>query len=119
MKTIFNTAMRQARQLTRAQNVIAATRLIQRALSGRGHALSPDERPPGTSRLIELQTNAAESSGGFDEPRQDARIARAGVGDATANQRPAGRMRRPLGEVLELLRQGKLDPAPFVKTRKV
>ncbi len=118
MKTIFNTAMRQARQLTRAQNVIAATRLIQRALSGRGHALSPDEQSPGTSRLIELQTNAAETSGGFDEPRQGARIARAGVGDATANQHPAGRMRRPLGEVLELLRQGKLDPAPFVKTRK-
>ena len=46
MKTVFSTAMRQATQLTRAQNVIEATRVIQRALSGRGHALSPDEQSP-------------------------------------------------------------------------
>ena len=63
MKNVFSTAMHQATQLTREQNVTEATRVIQRALSGRGHALSPDEQSPESSRLIELQTNVAESFG--------------------------------------------------------
>src|ERR1700730_17341305 len=105
MNTIFGTAMCQATQLMREQNVIEATRVIQRALSGRGHALWPDEQSPESSRLIELQANVAESSGGFERPRQDARIASAGVRDGEAKRHPAARMRRPLGEVLQLLRQ--------------
>jgi poly(hydroxyalkanoate) depolymerase family esterase len=123
MKTVFSTAMRQATQLTGKQNVIEATRLIRRALSRRGHALSPDEKSPDSSRLIELQTNVAEGSGGFEQPR-DARIASPGLlRDAAAERRPAARMRRPLGEVLKLLRQADLpgfglEPAPFVKSRK-
>ena len=44
MKTVFSTAMRQATQLTREQNVIEATRVIQRALSGQDHTFSPDEQ---------------------------------------------------------------------------
>jgi poly(hydroxyalkanoate) depolymerase family esterase len=123
MKTVFSTAMRQATQLTRQKNVIEATRVIQRALSGRGHALSPDEQSPKSARLIELQTNVAESSGGFEQPQQDARIASAGLRNAAAERRPSARMKRPLGEVLKLLRQGDLssfghDSAPFVKSRK-
>ena len=59
MKTAFSTTMRQATQLMREQNVIEATRVIQRALSGRGHAPSPDEQSPERSRLVELQTNVA------------------------------------------------------------
>jgi poly(hydroxyalkanoate) depolymerase family esterase len=123
MKTAFSTAMRQATQLTREQTVIEATRLIKRALSGRGHALSPDERSPESTRLIELQTNTAESSGGFEQPRQDAIIANAGLRDAAAERRLAARMKRPLGEVLKLLRQADLpsfnpDAVPFVKLRK-
>ena len=78
MKSVFSTAMRQATQLTRAQNVIEATRVIQRALSGRGHAVSPGEPSP---------------------------------------------EKRPLGEVLKLLRQADLpsfglDSAPLAKFRK-
>ena len=123
MNTIFGTAMHQAAQLTRTQNVLEATRLIQHALSGRGHALSPGEEPPEASRSIELQTNVAESSGGVEQPRQDARIASAGVRNAAAEPRRPARIKKPLGEVLKLLRQGNLpsfglDPAPFVKTRK-
>lgn len=123
MKTAISTAMRQATQLTRAQNVIEATRLIKRALSGRGHALSPDEQSPESSRLIELQTNVAESSGGFEQPQQDARIASPGLRDAAAERPPAARIRKPLGEVLKVLRQADLpgfglEPAPFVKSRK-
>ena len=123
MKSVFSTAMHQATQLLREQNVTEATRVIQRALSGRGHALSPDEQSPESSRLIELQTNVAESSGGFEQPWQDAGIAGAGVRNAAAERRPAARMKRPLGEVLKLLRQADLpsfglDSAPFVKSRK-
>jgi poly(hydroxyalkanoate) depolymerase family esterase len=123
MKTAFSTAMRQATQLMREQNVIEATRVIQRAVSGRGHALSPDEQSPESSRLIELQGNVAESSGGFEQPRQDARIASAGLRDTKVERRPSARMKRPLGEVLKLLRQAKLpslglNSAPFAKPRK-
>ena len=82
MKTVFSIAMRQATQLTREQNVIEATRVIQRALSGRGHAPSPDEQSPERSRLIELQTNVAESSRAFEQPRQDVGNASAGLRDA-------------------------------------
>jgi poly(hydroxyalkanoate) depolymerase family esterase len=123
MKTVFSTAMRQAARLTRAQNIIEATRLIQRALSGRGRTLSPDEQPPESSRLIELQANVAESSGGFEQPRQDARPAGPGLRDAADERGAAARIRKPLGEVLKLLRQADfpgfgLEPAPFVKSRK-
>ncbi len=124
MKTVFSSAMRQATQLTCEQNVIEATRLIQRALSGRGHILWPDESSPECSRPIELQANvAAESSGGFERPRQDAKIASGGLRDAAAERAPAARVRMPLGEVLKLLRQADLpgfgrDSAPFVKSRK-
>ena len=123
MNTIFGAAMCQATQLMREQNVIEATRLVQRALSGRGHALLPDEQSPESSRLIELQANVAESSGEFERPRQDARIASAGLRDTKVGRRPSARMKRPLGAVLKLLRQAELpslglNSAPFAKPRK-
>jgi poly(hydroxyalkanoate) depolymerase family esterase len=119
LKTVFSTVMRQATQLTRAKNVIEATRLIKRALSGRGYTVSL----PKNARLIELQTNAAESFGGFKQPWQDASMASASLRDTKAERRPRARRKRPLGEVLKLLRQADLpgfglDSAPFVKTRK-
>ena len=123
MKTVFSTAMRQATQLMREQNVIEATRVIKRALSGQDHTFSPDEQSAERSRLIELQTNVAESLGAFEQPRQDVGNASAGLRDAPAERRPSARMKRPLGEVLKLLRQADLpsfglDSAPFVKPRK-
>jgi len=123
MKSVFSTAMRQATQLTRAQNVIEATRLIQRALSGRGHAVSPGGPSPENSRLIALPTNVAESLEVFEPAPQDARIASARLQDAAPERRPVVRMRRPLGEVLKLLRQAGLpsfglDSAPFAKSHK-
>jgi len=122
MKTVFGTALRQAAQLTRAQNVMEATRLIKRALSGRDHAFSPDEHPPERTRWIEPQAHAAE--GGAEQPRLDAGATRASSPDAVAAEaRSAARSKKPLGEVLKLLRQADLasfDPAspPFVKSRK-
>jgi poly(hydroxyalkanoate) depolymerase family esterase len=123
MKNVFSTAMHQTTQLLREKNVTEATRVIQRALSGQGRALSPDEQSPESFRLIEQQTNIAEISGRFERPRQDARIVGTGVRNAAAEQRPSARMRRPLGEVLTLLRQADLpsfdlDLARLVKSRK-
>ena len=122
MKTVFGAAMRHATKLTRAQNVIEATRAIQRALSGRARDFSPDQQAPESPRLITPPTNGAESADEFQQPRQDAGIERSRSQASAAKQRPAGRMRRPLGEVLTLLRQANLPnvshgPAPFAKSR--
>jgi poly(hydroxyalkanoate) depolymerase family esterase len=115
MKTVFSI-------LAREQNVIKATQLVRRALLGRGHVLSLDELPSESARLNELQANVAES-GAFEQPQRDARIASSGLRNAAAERRLSARMKRPLGEVLQLLRQGDLpsfghDLAPFVKFRK-
>jgi hypothetical protein len=97
--------------------------MIKRALLGPGHTHSPGEQSSESSRLIELQTHVAERSEGFEQLRQHGRIAGTGLRNATALRRPAARMKRPLGEVLKLLRQGDLpsfglDTAPVVKSRK-
>jgi poly(hydroxyalkanoate) depolymerase family esterase len=120
MKMDFGAAIRRATQLTREQNVVEATRVIQRALSGRGHAASPGGQSPETGRLPELRTG--ELSNGFETPRQDDLITGPRLKNAAAERRPAARVRRPLGEVLNLLRQADLpsfgvDSAPFVKAR--
>ena len=97
MKTVFSAAMRHATKLTRAQNVIEATRVIQRALSGRGRDFSPDQQTSESPRLITPPTNGAESADAFEQPQEDAGIARPHFRASTAEQRPAGRMKRPLG----------------------
>ena len=63
MKTVSSTAMRYATKLTRAQNVIEATRVIQRALSGRGQ---PGQQTPESPRLIASPTNVDERLGVFE-----------------------------------------------------
>jgi poly(hydroxyalkanoate) depolymerase family esterase len=123
MKTVFSAAMRRATQLTRAQNVIEATQVIRRALSGRGQAPSPSEQSSESLRLLTPSTNDPDSADAFEQLRLDAGIASGRARDSTAEQRPAARMRRPLGEVLTLLRQANLpgfghDPASFAKSRK-
>jgi poly(hydroxyalkanoate) depolymerase family esterase len=123
MKTVFSAAMRHATKVTRAQDVIEATRVIQRALSGRRHDVSPDQQTAESPLLITPPIDGAESADAFEQPRQDAGIERRRAQASTAEQRPAGRMRRPLGEVLTLLRQANLPnlghgPAPFAKSRK-
>ena len=122
MNTVFSTSMRKATQLTRGQNVIEATRVIQRALLGRGHARSPDEKSSESPGPIELKANFAESSGVFEQPRQDARIASAPLREAAAERWPTARARRSLGEVLKLLRHADLPSLglgskPFVRSR--
>lgn len=121
MKTMFSAAMRRAMQLTRERNVVEATRVIQRALSGRAPPLGGGQAPE-SSRSFELQSHVAERSTESEAPRQDAGMASARLRDAAAERRPRARLKRPLGEVLTLLRQGDLpiglDQTPLVKARR-
>jgi hypothetical protein len=57
MKTVISSALQQAKQLVRAQNVIEATRVIQRALSGSSRAPLSQAQLPDRSRSSEPQTN--------------------------------------------------------------
>jgi hypothetical protein len=105
LKTIFSTAMRKAAQLTQNHDVIEATRVIQRALTGRNHTLSPFQQPPQNLRLIEPKTGARPRES--ELPRTVAENASAGLQDSRPKQKQvlAERVKRPLGEVLTLLRQ--------------
>jgi poly(hydroxyalkanoate) depolymerase family esterase len=121
MKTVFSAAMRHATRLTRAGSVIEATRAIQRALGARG-GFAPEQQAPESPRLLTPPTGGAESADAFEQPRRDAGMERPRSRDSTAEQAPGARMKKPLGEVLTLLRQANLPnvghgPAPFAKSR--
>ncbi|MGH6848502.1 MAG: extracellular catalytic domain type 1 short-chain-length polyhydroxyalkanoate depolymerase [Methylocella sp.] len=101
MKTMFSTAMRNAARLAQRQHVIEATRVIQRALSGRNPDSSPAQQPAGNLRSVAPKAGArlAES-----EPPIAAN-AGAGWRELLLTQGRAARATRPLGEVLTLLRR--------------
>jgi Esterase PHB depolymerase len=108
MKTILSTVMRKATELTCTQNAIEATRLIQRALAKRPSP--PEAQPPGWSL-------------GIEQLPGEAKDGRHGGPESANESHRAAPLRRPLGEVLTLLRQGEspgfgLDAAPFLKPRK-
>jgi hypothetical protein len=115
--------MRQAVQLTRQRNLIEATRVIQRALSGRGPAAPPVDDPLASARLIAPPPDVSETADAVEPPPQNERMEGADASGATAERRPSGRIRRPLGEVLKLLRQADLrgfgvNAPPSIKLRK-
>jgi poly(hydroxyalkanoate) depolymerase family esterase len=102
MNEFFSAAMRKAAQFTREQNLMEATRLIQRALSGRDRA-APENPARENGPLLELQA----------EPAPD--------------RQPEARKLRPIGEVLENLRKFAHDfpqklpndlTAPLAKLRR-
>ena len=101
----FSAAMRRALELTRTQNLMEATRVIQRALTRRD-AAPPADEPIASARLLPPPHDVAETAGAAEPPRRTARTA--SVGDAAAERRPSGRPTRPLGEVLTLLRRADL-----------
>src|SRR5271166_3262045 len=126
MNLDFSAAMRQAAQLTRAQKLMEATRLIQRALMGR-LPIAPDIQPFESARFLAPPLQEPEtSSETAPENTPQAAIAvepqiAASARASDAKIRPAGRARRPLGEVLTLLRQADLPglhPSPALKLRK-
>ncbi|HMK90268.1 MAG TPA: hypothetical protein VK446_11635, partial [Methylocystis sp.] len=105
MGTDFGAAMRQALQLVRSQNVLEATRVIQRALADRGADASPVDETreralisPPSPDILETVETAKPAPQQAHEPAS--REKRAG------NRRQhSGRPRRPLGEVVRQLRQ--------------
>jgi poly(hydroxyalkanoate) depolymerase family esterase len=118
MKTIFSTALRNAAQFTQSQPVIEATRAIQRALAGRNSARSPDPQPAGNLRPI------APKAGARPAESEPPNAGNAGAGwrellPIQAIQGRAERVKRPLGEVLTLLRRANRPSlAPSAKPRK-
>src|ERR1700730_7928587 len=99
MKTTCSAA-REAAKLTQSQQLIEATRVIQRALSGRNPAASPDQQPAGNLRPIAPKAGARPAQ---SEP-PIAGNASAGWGELPP-PRGLARATRPLGEVLTLLRR--------------
>jgi poly(hydroxyalkanoate) depolymerase family esterase len=117
MNANFGTAMRQALELTRAQKLMDATRVIQRALSGRGSVAPANDEPQGSLRLLEppspsadvhAPSAAAETEKVFTPPPQQASSLRARTRRPPEEAPRALRVRRPLGEVLKLLRDANL-----------
>lgn len=96
MKTTFVDAMLRATELTRAQNLLEATRQIQAAVRG---ASPHDERPTG-ALLLEAPSSFSRSEASSESSH------------APAQRNPLARVRRPLRETIELLRKAKLPGAP-------
>ena len=122
MNSDFVAAMRQAVQLTRQRQLMEATRVIQRALSGWGRA-SPSNDPSSESARVIALANASDAAGAAEPLPHNANLQSARAGNIRAEERPSGRTRRPLGEVLDLLRQADrlgVGPhsAPLAKLRK-
>src|SRR5271166_5746476 len=110
MKTDFSAAMRQALQLTRAQNVqnvMEATRVIQRALAGRSPAAPPVDEPWERAPAPPPPPEVTRTADAVEPPQQRAHTANSG--EAATERRPSGRPRRRLGDVLKLLRQAELS----------
>jgi poly(hydroxyalkanoate) depolymerase family esterase len=96
MKTTFVDAMLRATELTRAQNLLEATRQIQIAVRG---ASPHDERPTG-ALLLEAPSSFSRSEANLEGSH------------APVQGTPLARVRRPLRETVELLRNAKLPGAP-------
>src|SRR5271166_6217514 len=101
MTSDFGAAMRQALELTRSRKLIDATHVIQRALSGRGPAEPAEPGPLVSAPLLEPPAPSTTAHG--DSLPTDERMAAGGR--AAWKDQPAARIRKPLGEVLRLLRE--------------
>ena len=116
--TDFTAAMRQAAKLTRSYDLLGATRIIQQALSGRQSAArqSQDMKPPPPA-LPRPEIIQAE-----DHRERELRpaLTRAKVAPQLANRAtaPAPRLRKPLGEVVRLLREGQIPSARLLDRAK-
>ena len=117
MTSDFSAAMRRALQLTRAANVMEATRVIQRALGGRASAdASPAEEPRAKALRLLRPPRPASADAIVEPPPQPSRTAAAP--EASVERRPSGRERRPLGEVLKLLRRADRPASGLAPARR-
>ncbi len=114
MNDNFADAMRQATTLTRAGNLDAATRLIQQALAGNGapptseHASETTETAP-----LKIVGPANTARNKKDRPvspliEHDPQPVEQAAAEADASPNPRGRTRRPLRDVVRLLREGRM-----------
>jgi poly(hydroxyalkanoate) depolymerase family esterase len=123
MKTDLGATMRHALQLTRAGNVIEATRVIRLALAGSDRAAPPAGEPQERSLLPPPAQSPPGTAGSVESRPQREPHRAASASGAAPERRPSGRPRRPLGEVLKLLRRGEASglrpgPAPLPGSRK-
>jgi poly(hydroxyalkanoate) depolymerase family esterase len=105
MITDFSAVMRRALELTRAQNVMEATRTIRRALSGPGVVERRGNEPVESPQLIAPPPGPSGAADPLETAPQGGRTKNPPPRETAADLRPSGRLRRPLGEVLNLLRQ--------------
>ena len=112
MSSNFGAAMRQAARLTRQRDLIEATRVIQRALSG-GDSASPERAPPRDG--LRLFAAPEPSRTARPEPaRHEGRTESAPEGRFAENQPAPGRPRRPLAESLNLIQQAGRSVGPRI-----
>ena len=116
MKVNLAAALREATRLTRSQNLAEATRVIQDALSGRGHGSSaaslknaPARRAGMTAALLDLTAHSEGRSSGPETATGKEEFSSSSLRDGAAEKPARERVRRPLGEVIRLLREGKLQ----------
>ena len=102
MNLDFAQAMRQAARLTRETNLIEATQVIQRALSGLRRAGPLPDPSPGSVQLIAPPKVSADPERPCVETSRH-ESNRAPI--ASRREDPPARARRPLGESLKLLRE--------------
>ncbi len=113
MTSDFAAAMRRAALSTRAYDFVEATRIIQDALArqaGVGTYRAP--RPAMSSREQKSRPalRLTDPNAEIIEPCKATEPSTAGVG---GSQRPLQRLRKPLGEVLQILREGRLSTEAF------
>jgi poly(hydroxyalkanoate) depolymerase family esterase len=121
MNTPLGAAMLRATKLTRAQNVIEATRVLQRALSGKEEAR---REPPQGRKLLAGPTRVVQREREPQLAQQEETVVEAPSVEAASKASPTSRMKMPLAEVLKLLRQAPLsnlrnDSTTLFKLRKV
>ena len=116
MKVNLAAALREATRLTRSQNLAEATRVIQDALSGRGHGSSaaslknaPARHAGTTAAFLDLTAHREGRSSGPKTATGKKEFSSSSLRDGAAAKPARERVRRPLGEVIRLLREGKLQ----------
>ena len=110
--TDFNAAMRKAANLTRSYNLMEATRVIQDALAGRRPAAGSDQTtkplplslPKPDRTLAENNDGTSAFAATSETARPDVAPQRSGHTAALPSKRP----RKPLGEIVRILREGRL-----------
>lgn len=116
--TSFNAAMRKAANLTRSYNLTEATRVIQDALAGRQPSACGNHAPNPLPLALPKPAKDVE------EGEQDASATEfqpttgpADVAHQLASSGARERLRRPLGEVVRILREGRLSISPRLFAR--